>query len=97
MVLERSESFYSMGNLVPSLLIAAFVAFLMIYFALFRGSNSLGKVVYVTVTMPYIVLATLLVVGLTKEGSWSGIGYFLTPQFSGEKAFYRVLTSFPIW
>ena len=47
----------------------------------FLGIQSTGKAVYVTSTFPYVVLTTLLIVGLTKEGSLNGIKYFLTPEW----------------
>lgn len=45
------------------------------------GIQSTGKAVYITSTFPYVVLTTLLIVGLTKDGSLNGIKYFLTPEW----------------
>ena len=83
--------------MVSSLFFGSIVTYIMVYFSLFRGSNSLGKVVYVTVTLPYIILAILLIMGITREGAWSGISYMMLPKFTGEKAFYRILTNFKVW
>lgn len=41
-----------------------------------------GKVVWVTATMPYVVLTILLVRGLMLPGSISGISYYLQPELS---------------
>ena len=41
----------------------------------------IGKAVYVTATLPYIVLIILLIQGLQLEGSRYGITYFLKPVF----------------
>ena len=39
------------------------------------------QAVYFTATFPYLVLLILLVRGLTLDGSYEGIMYFLTPQW----------------
>ncbi|RTG84822.1 solute carrier family 6 (neurotransmitter transporter, serotonin) member 4 [Schistosoma bovis] len=40
------------------------------------------QAVWVTATMPYVILTILLIRGLTLEGSLTGIKYYLTPNFS---------------
>lgn len=42
----------------------------------------LGKVVWVTATMPYVVLTILLIRGLMLPGAISGISYYLQPELS---------------
>lgn len=42
----------------------------------------LGKVVWVTATMPYVVLSILLVRGLMLPGAVGGISYYLKPELS---------------
>ena len=44
-----------------------------------------GKVVWVTAIAPYIILACLLIRGVTLDGAEIGIMYYLTPQW--EKLF----------
>lgn len=39
------------------------------------------QAVWITATMPYIVLITLLCRGLELEGAWDGIKFFITPSF----------------
>jgi solute carrier family 6 noradrenalin transporter-like protein 2 len=41
-----------------------------------------GKVVWLTATMPYVVLAILLVRGLMLPGAITGIKYYLQPELS---------------
>jgi len=45
------------------------------------SDNFLGKAVYVTAILPYIVLIILLLQGLSLEGSRNGLNYFLKPSF----------------
>lgn len=41
-----------------------------------------GKVVWVTATMPYVVLTILLIRGLMLPGAMKGIMYYLQPELS---------------
>ena len=59
--------------------------FVLVYFALWKGVKSTGKVVWVTAIAPYIVLFCLLISGVTLDGASDGIWYYLTPQW--EKLF----------
>lgn len=42
----------------------------------------IGKVVWVTATMPYVVLTILLIRGLMLPGAIEGISYYLKPELS---------------
>ena len=41
----------------------------------------MGKVTYVTATLPYIILTALLVRGLLLPGSLDGIKYYIIPEW----------------
>ena len=45
------------------------------------GTKSIGKVIYVTVLAPYIILMILLIRGLTLPGMSDGIAFYLRPDF----------------
>ena len=45
------------------------------------GVQSSGKVAYFTALFPYLVLAVLLVRGLTLPGAAAGLAFFFAPQW----------------
>ncbi|XP_055342302.1 sodium-dependent serotonin transporter-like [Paramacrobiotus metropolitanus] len=57
------------------------VVYVVTYFALWKGPKSLGKAAWITGVVPFIVLLILLIHGLTLEGSYHGLQYFLYPQW----------------
>lgn len=70
-----------MGPIKPSLAICVFSVFVLVYFSLWKGVRSAGKVVWVTALAPYVVLFFLLIRGVTLPGAGEGIRYYLTPQW----------------
>ena len=59
-----------------------------------RGVKSIGKAAYVTGLAPFLTLAILLINGLTLDGSWTGIQYFVYPDFTKvlePKVFKRII------
>ena len=59
------------------LVICIAAVYCLLYISLFKGVKSSGKVVWITATMPYVVLTSLLVRGLMLDGSVDGIKYYL--------------------
>ncbi|XP_073715135.1 sodium-dependent noradrenaline transporter [Misgurnus anguillicaudatus] len=53
------------------------VVLFILYFSLWKGVKSSGKVVYITATMPYVVLLVLLIRGITLPGAANGIREYL--------------------
>ena len=43
--------------------------------------NQLLQVVYVTATLPYLLLVALLIKGATLEGAMDGVIFYITPDF----------------
>ena len=89
-VLRSSEGPGEIGWPVGPLVIGMALTWLLIYLILRKGVRSVSKVVMVTVPLPMLLLAVLLVRGLTLPGAIDGIRYYLTPDFS-------MLTDWRIW
>ncbi|XP_053717624.1 sodium- and chloride-dependent betaine transporter-like isoform X1 [Synchiropus splendidus] len=58
------------------------LAWIICYFCIFKGIRLSGKVVYVTATLPYLLMFILFVRGVTLPGAGTGLRYFLVPSFS---------------
>lgn len=70
-----------MGPVKPALALCVFGVFVLVYFSLWKGVKSSGKVVWVTALAPYVVLVILLVRGVRLPGASEGIKYYLTPKW----------------
>jgi SNF family Na+-dependent transporter len=69
---------YPRWELVLCLLLAWVIAF----FCVIKGIQSAGKVVYFTALFPYVILTALLIRGVTLEGAYEGISFYITPDWS---------------
>ena len=79
----KEESDISNGIGLPDLKLTGCLAicYLMLFFTLWKGVASSGKVAYFTALFPYVVLFTLLGRGVTLPGAVDGIYYYIMPQF----------------
>uniref|UniRef100_A0A8C6L4Z6 Transporter n=1 Tax=Nothobranchius furzeri TaxID=105023 RepID=A0A8C6L4Z6_NOTFU len=57
------------------------VVIILLYFSLWKGVKTSGKVVWITATMPYVVLTVLLLRGVTLPGAIDGIKAYLSVDF----------------
>jgi NSS family neurotransmitter:Na+ symporter len=58
------------------------ITWLLMYLCIFRGVKVVGKIVWLTVPLPWLMLFILTVRGLTLEGSTHGLAYYLNPDWS---------------
>ena len=80
-VLRITDGIGDPGSMRVELLVALIVAWILVYFCLWKGIKSSGKVVYFTATFPYVVLVILLIRGVTLPGASKGIEFYLKPDF----------------
>ena len=59
-----------------------FITWAAMYFCIFRGVRLVGRIVWLTVPLPWLMLLILAVRGLTLEGSMQGLAYYLDPVWS---------------
>ncbi|KAK2554953.1 Sodium- and chloride-dependent GABA transporter 1 [Acropora cervicornis] len=81
-ILTVSSGIDEPGEIRLPLAASLLVAWIAVYFCLYKGIKSSGKVAYFTATFPYIVLLALLVRGTTLPGAVDGIIFYLKPDFS---------------
>ncbi|XP_060591213.1 sodium- and chloride-dependent glycine transporter 1-like [Ruditapes philippinarum] len=81
-VLNMSSGIEDIGSLQLHLVGCLFLGWLLVFFCLAKGVKSLGKVVYVTATLPYVLLLILLIRGVTLDGAWIGLRHYVIPDFS---------------
>ncbi|XP_046560660.1 sodium- and chloride-dependent creatine transporter 1-like [Haliotis rubra] len=89
-VLHKSAGLEDMGVLQPHLVGCLFASWLLVFLCLVKGVKSVGKVVYVTALLPYILLTILLVRGLLLPGAIDGILFYVYPDFTK-------LANFNVW
>ncbi|OXU14810.1 sodium-dependent transporter [Sedimentisphaera salicampi] len=79
--LNHHESF-SLGGVELKVLGPVIIIWILMYLCIFKGINLVGKIVWLTVPIPWIMLIILTVRGLTLDGSTEGLAYYLSPDFS---------------
>ena len=80
-VLQRTEGIHDMGAVRLELLGFLALAWVIVYFCLWKGVATTGKVVYITATLPIILLLTFVIRGLTLPGAMEGLRYFFYPDW----------------
>uniref|UniRef100_A0A8C9RQX7 Transporter n=1 Tax=Scleropages formosus TaxID=113540 RepID=A0A8C9RQX7_SCLFO len=78
--LNTSAAIEDAGGLQWCLVLCLLCAWIVLYVCCIRGIETTGKAVYVTSTLPYVVLTIFLIRGLTLKGSVSGIKFLFTPD-----------------
>ncbi|CAL8087688.1 unnamed protein product [Calicophoron daubneyi] len=81
-VLEVSPNIETIGGIHWKLLLAMIAAWALTFICMCRGIRSSGKVVYFTATAPYVLLTVILIRGITLEGSWTGLEFYIFPNWT---------------
>nr|XP_011731220.1 sodium-dependent noradrenaline transporter-like [Macaca nemestrina] len=79
--LHESSGIHDIGLPQWQLLLCLMVVVVVLYFSLWKGVKTSGKVVWITATLPYFVLFVLLVHGVTLPGASNGINAYLHIDF----------------
>lgn len=80
-VLHLSEGAGQMGYITAPVLFCLVLTWVLIYFSIWKGVKSVGKVIMVTMPLPIILLFILFLRGITLPGAMTGIVYYLKPNF----------------
>uniref|UniRef100_A0A4W4HS77 Transporter n=1 Tax=Electrophorus electricus TaxID=8005 RepID=A0A4W4HS77_ELEEL len=81
-VLRLSGGLDEVGDINNSMVLCLLATWVIVYFCIWKGVKSTGKVVYFTALFPYLVLVVLFVHGISLPGAVSGIVYYLNPDWS---------------
>ncbi|KAM9789032.1 sodium- and chloride-dependent GABA transporter ine [Neosynchiropus ocellatus] len=89
-MLEQTEGVEDAGVLRWQLFLILALAWILIYFCIFKGVKSTGKVVYFTALFPYVILIALLINNTQLPGAKDGIFFFIVPV-------WQKLLSVEVW
>ncbi|XP_053222520.1 sodium-dependent serotonin transporter [Podarcis raffonei] len=78
---HRSKGLDDLGGISWQLVLCLMLIFTIVYFSIWKGVKTSGKVVWVTATFPYVILFVLLIRGATLPGAWRGVVYYLKPEW----------------
>nr|XP_014683155.1 sodium-dependent noradrenaline transporter isoform X2 [Equus asinus] len=79
--LHESSGIHDIGLPQWQLLLCLIVVVIVLFFSLWKGVKTSGKVVWITATLPYFVLFVLLIHGVTLPGASNGINAYLHIDF----------------
>ncbi|PVD38280.1 hypothetical protein C0Q70_00891 [Pomacea canaliculata] len=80
-ILWMSDGIDQGGTVQWELLLCNLACFAIVFGVLYKGIQSLGKVVYFTSLFPYVLLTILLVRVAMLDGAHEGVKYYLTPRW----------------
>lgn len=78
-ILHLSDGVQRIGGVNGAILLALVAVWIAIYFCIWQGTDSVGKVVLYSVPLPGIIMVVLLVRAVTLPGFWTGWQIYLNP------------------
>jgi len=81
-VLQLSSGPGVLGAPVWSILGLLALVWVVLFFVMFKGARVIGRVSVWLVIIPWVLLAVLVIRGLTLPGAVDGLNYYLTPDFA---------------
>ena len=79
---DIEDARFYLGSIRWNIVLPLIITWVSMYFCIFRGVRLVGKIVWLTVPLPWLMLLILTVRGLTLEGSMQGLAYYLDPVWS---------------
>jgi NSS family neurotransmitter:Na+ symporter len=73
---------FSVGPFQAHIVIPLVITWIAMYLCIFNGVSTVSKVVWLTVPLPWLMLAILTIRGITLPGSMKGLVYYLDPDWS---------------
>lgn len=80
-VIKDSGSLEAISSIDWRMVLCLLLSWVIVAVSTLKGIKSVGKVVYVTASYPYVVLIALLILALTMDGATDGIKYFFIPEW----------------
>ena len=80
--IDIEDARFYLGSIRWNLVLPLAITWTAMYLCIFKGVRLVGKIVWLTVPLPWLMLAILAVRGLTLEGSMQGLAYYLDPVWS---------------
>ncbi|KAL4715168.1 hypothetical protein ACJJTC_012215 [Scirpophaga incertulas] len=80
-MLRMSSGINEIGSIVWPVFWANIICWVVVYLCICNGVKSVGKIVYFTVSFPYVVLCILFFRGVTLPGAWQGILFYIWPDW----------------
>ena len=81
-ILHLTPMIGDLGGVNWAVLLGVTCCMVFVFFSVFGGIQGSSKVAIVTVGLPYLMILILLIRGLTLEGAWDGVRWYLSPDFS---------------
>lgn len=73
---------WALGSFMPWIFIGLIISWIWIVLSIWKGTKTVGKVVYFTVLVPWAILLVFVIRGMTLDGAGEGLRFYLTPQFA---------------